>query len=94
MTSKKWIQSFFIILVLILILAGSIIVYLDPFFHYHAPLKGFYYEIDNERYQNDGIMKNFEYDALITVTSITENFKTSELDTLFAVLSIKVSYWG
>lgn len=70
------------------------IVIIDPFFHYHAPLNGFGYEISDERHQNNGIVKNFEYDAIITGTSMTENFKTSEMDALFGVNSIKVPYSG
>ena len=39
-------------------------------------------------------MKHFSYDALITGTSMTENFKTSEFDSLFGTNTIKVSYSG
>ncbi|MBR1674530.1 MAG: hypothetical protein IJ703_06170 [Eubacterium sp.] len=52
------------------------------------------YEIDNPRSQNDGIAKHFDYDALITGTSMTNNFKTSEMDMLFNVHSIKLPYSG
>lgn len=92
--TKKWgIATIAITLVLILLL-GGLTVLVDPFFHYHAPLESLQYPINNQRYQNDGIVKNFSYDALITGTSLTENFKTSELDALFGVNSIKVCYSG
>lgn len=79
---------------LILILLGSVIVVVDPYFHYHAPLSGLYYELNNERSQNDGIIKHFDYDAMIIGTSMAENFKTSELDELFETNSIKVPFAG
>lgn len=47
-----------------------------------------------ERYFNDGIVKHFDYDALITGTSMTENFRASECDALFGVNSIKVPFSG
>ncbi len=66
----------------------------DPYFHYHAPFEGQNYTLDNERYQNDGITRHFEYNAIITGTSMTENFKTTECDAAFGVNSIKIPYFG
>lgn len=93
-TSRKWCilvlsATFFMLLCL-----GGITIMIDPFFHYHAPLNSLQYPIDNERYQNDGIMKHFEYNAIITGTSMAENFKTSEFDDIFNVNSIKVPFAG
>ncbi len=73
---------------------GALNAWIDPYFHYHAPLKGFNYPIYNERYQNYGIAKNFEYNAIIAGTSMTENFKTSEFDRLFGVKSVKLPFSG
>ena len=67
---------------------------IDPCFHFHKPLEGIAYILEDERYQNNGIVRNFEYDALITGTSMTENFKTSMLDEIFDVNSVKVPYSG
>ena len=47
-----------------------------------------------QRTQNNGIVRNFDYDGLITGTSITENFKSSEMDNIFGTSSIKVPYKG
>ena len=67
---------------------------MDPFFHYHAPLEGWYYELGDQRSQNDGITRHFSYDAVITGTSMAENFKTSQFDSLFGTSSVKVTYPG
>lgn len=91
---KKWAVMSIGILLAALIMAGALTAAIDPFFHYHGPLPQFQYPIDNERYQNDGIIKHFEYDAIITGTSMTENFKASEFDGLFNVNSIKVPFSG
>lgn len=79
---------------IILVMLASVTIYIDPLFHYHAPLDRFAYPIHNERYQNDGITRNFEYDSIITGTSMTENFKKTEADEIFDADFIKVPYSG
>ena len=71
-----------------------VIIIIDPYFHYHAPISGLVYKFLEERYQNNGIVRHFEYDAIITGTSMTQNFKTSEMDKLFGTNAIKVTYSG
>lgn len=93
-TGKKWVISFICIFICLLFLTGCFMVVIDPYFHFHKPLPNINYILDNERYQNNGIVKHFEYDAVITGSSMTECFKTSELDELFGVHSIKVPYSG
>ena len=75
---------------------GSINVIIDPFFHYHKPLSFLNYPFfsNQQRYINDGILKNFDYNAFIIGTSMTENFRTSEFDSLFNVNSVKVPFFG
>lgn len=90
---RKIYLLFFFIIVIVVLFAGCI-VYVDPFFHYHAPMDGVYYTLDNERSQNDGIIKHFDYDAVITGTSLTENFKTSEFDDYFETNSVKIPFSG
>ncbi len=91
---KKFLIQELVITGLLMALVAALVVYIDPFFHYHGPIPGFSYILDNERYQNDGITRNFEYDALITGTSVSENFRTSYADELFGVTSVKVTYAG
>lgn len=92
--SKKWTVATLLLTYVMLAGIGAITVVVDPYFHYHAPLDGLEYPIYNERYQNDGIVKHFAYDAIITGTSMTENFKASEFDKLFGVTSVKVPFSG
>ncbi len=91
---KIWITATLTILLISFCLLGSLTIYIDPFFHYHAPLAKYEYPITNERYQNNGITRHFEYDSIITGTSMTENFKTSEADTIFKANFIKIPYSG
>lgn len=92
--SKKWSIRLLSLSLATLVLICALTAVIDPFFHYHAPLKHLRYPIDNERYQNDGILKHFSYDAIITGTSMTENFKASECNELFGVNSVKTCFSG
>ncbi len=94
MTNKKFFLSVICSFLIMLLLIGSVTIITDPFFHYHKPLKTLEYPINNQRYQNNGILKHFDYNAIITGTSMTENFKTSEFDELFNAKSVKVSFSG
>ena len=92
--SKIWGCGVLSGLLVLLVLGAGITGIIDPFFHYHGPVQGLSYPLSEQRYQNDGIIRHFTYDALITGTSMTENFLTSEFDALFEVHSIKVPFSG
>ncbi len=95
LNAKLWILIYFVLVTGSLVFVAAQVIKVDPFFHYHQPnTESYYYMLNNERSQNDGISKHFDYDALITGTSMTENFKTSEMDEIFGTTSIKVPYSG
>ena len=54
----------------------------------------YFYILKNQRSQNNGIIKWFDYTGLITGTSMTENFKTSEAEALWGGTFIKVPFSG
>lgn len=94
MNDKKWFRTMLIMLVGLLTATIAVTVYVDPYFHYHAPNPGINYRLYEERYINDGIGRNFSYNAVITGTSMVQNFKTSEMDELFGVRTVKVPFSG
>ena len=95
--NNTWKKFFIELCVITAVLFLAVIIFVvtfDPWFHYHAPIKGLSYTLDNERYQNDGIARNFEYDGIITGTSMTENFKTSIAEECWGMDFVKISYAG
>ncbi|MDE6128573.1 MAG: hypothetical protein K2G16_05200, partial [Lachnospiraceae bacterium] len=60
-----------------LLAAAMLVIAADPFFQYHKPLKGLYYLIDNKLSQNPGLARHFEYDSIITGSSMTVTFDTA-----------------
>ncbi len=94
-TSKAWTTGFAIITGILLISLGAYVYHVDPFFHYHKPhVEEYFYPLDNQRSQNNGIIRNFNYDGMITGTSMTENFKTTDAEEYFGGTFIKVPYSG
>lgn len=94
MTNKKMGVAMLSFLLAFLLIVGGVTLFADPFFHFHAPWNSQNYSLYNQRYQNDGITRHFDYDAIITGSSMTENFKTTEMDALFGTTSIKIPFSG
>lgn len=95
MNSRKWLIGWSVLTVIAVSVIGMVVFWVDPFFHYRKPDTGrYFYQLNNERSQNPGIVTRFDYDALITGTSMTENFKASEADELFGVSSVKTCFSG
>lgn len=67
---------------------------IDPYLHYRKPNGILEYPLKDERYINDGIARNYEYEAMITGTSMTQNFKASQMEKLWRVPTVKTSYSG
>lgn len=91
---SKWCKTCIGLIVLILFLIFALVWVVDPYFHFHKPFSFIKYRLYDERYINDGISRHFEFDAIITGTSMTQNFKTSEADEIFGTNSVKESFSG
>lgn len=94
MENKKFFKLLISGIIFILGLIMGIMIIIDPFFHYHKPLKFLSYRLGNQRYINDGVIRHFDYNGIITGTSMTENFKASQFDELFNLNSIKIPFSG
>lgn len=95
MKAKVWLIGWLVIVISALSVFGYWVYRIDPFFHYHKPdTNRYFYKLNNHRSQNDGIIKHFDYDAIITGTSMIENFKTSDVNERFDCNSIKLPYPG
>jgi len=81
-------------IIVILITVMLLVIYVDPYFHFHGPMEGISYRLGNQRYLNDGLARNFDYEAVIIGTSMTENFKPSEVEELFGKKAIKTPFSG
>lgn len=93
-TPKKWFLRCLIVILFALFCCFMLVIIIDPYFHYHKPLDGMTYRMREERYTNPGIAKNFEYETIVTGTSMTRNFMPSLIDELFQTTSVKLPIPG
>ena len=70
---------------------SAVVIAIDPFQVYHLATR-YMPPIDNttQVYANAGIVRNYDYDSAIVGTSVTENFRPSQLDSLFGGRFIKL----
>lgn len=91
---KRWFAGTLLLLTAALCGLAGLTAWVDPFFHYHKPQAGLAYPINNQRYMNDGILRHFDYEAVITGTSMTENFRASDFERLWGVKTVKTPFSG
>ena len=95
MTRKQW--GLLTLSLLLLSIGGIIgaVVLIDPFEIYHQAT-AFIPPITNgtQNYANAGIAKSYEYDSVIIGSSMTENFRPSQLDTLLGGRFVKLCING
>ena len=70
---------------------STVVIAIDPFQVYHLATR-YMPPIDNttQVYANAGIVRNYDYDSVVVGTSVTENFRPSQLDRLFGGRFIKL----
>lgn len=91
---KRWLKTIAYCTAGLLIALIILVVVVDPFFQYHAPLKGFPYIIDNQVNQNPGMARHMSYDSIILGSSMTANFDTRWFDELMGLNTLKLTYNG
>ncbi|MBP3655817.1 MAG: hypothetical protein J6K32_03890 [Clostridia bacterium] len=74
-----------------LALLSAVVIAIDPFQVYRLAT-GYMPPIDNKTqvYANAGVVRRYEYDSAIVGTSVTENFRPSQLDALYGGRFIKL----
>ena len=91
--NRLWCINTLSAIIVALIIIACITAIIDPFCHYHRPFEGILVSTE-QSYINPGIVKHFEYDSLITGSSMIENFKTSYFKEVLGINAIKAPYSG
>lgn len=94
MTYKRWFTITIALILTGLVGVSALVAVVDPFFHYHAPLDGFPYQIDNQLSQNPGMAERMSYDSMMLGSSMTVNFETDWFAEDMGLNMIKLSYNG
>ena len=91
-TRKRWAIFTLTAAILLLSLCALTVYLVDPFEHYReSAILPLY---DQESYNNPGIAKHYDYDAVILGTSMVEMSHPSVIDECFGVSSVKLPMRG
>ncbi len=93
-SSLKVLTAFLSTAIALLLVIAILVVTVDPFFHYHKPIEGFPYIVDNQLSQNPGMAVNMVYDSAIVGSSMTVNFNTGDFANVMGLNTLKLSYSG
>lgn len=91
---KKFIMGFLLTVCVLLAGVTACVVIVDPFFHYHAPLKGFPYVVDDQVDMNPGLAAHMDYDSVLLGSSMTVAFDTDWFMEDMGLKTQKLSYNG
>lgn len=94
MSGKIFVRLTLIFTAALLAVFAAVNVLVDPLFQYHKPWFGLEPVVTNERYQNAGVIKYFDFDNAILGTSLSENFTISEVNKTFGGDSVKLTMYG
>ncbi len=83
MTAKRWALLTLSLILSALLLCVALVAWIDPFEVYHKATR-FIPPIASgtQSYSNAGIAKSYDYDSIVIGSSMTENFRPSQLDSL------------
>ncbi len=95
MTRSQWGKLTLAMLVSALLLIVGSVVLIDPFEVYHKAT-AFIPPIESgtQSYSNAGIAKSYDYDSIIIGSSMTENFRPSQMDNLLGGQFVKLCVNG
>lgn len=94
MSGKRFVRLSLIMTAVLLAFVAAVNIAVDPLFQYHKPWFGLEPVIENERYQNAGVIKHFDFDNAVLGTSLSENFIVSEVNDTFGGNSVKLTMYG
>lgn len=86
-----WVTGGFYGVLLIIMMVTYVV---DPYFHFHKPSDSISYKLDEYNYINDGITRHFDFDAFITGTSLTECTRVADINDIFGVNAVRLTFLG
>lgn len=93
MKIKSYIISSICGIICMLSLVGIFVFYVDPYLQYHVPNENMAYnmEMNSFSYYNPGIAKNYNYDTIVTGSSMSRAMMPSYIDEVFGGQTVKLS---
>ncbi|MEG1917765.1 MAG: hypothetical protein RRY95_07030 [Oscillospiraceae bacterium] len=91
LSPKRWVLSLLTTAALLLSLCAALVYWVDPCFTFRWPshLPPVFF---NERYQNAGMAKNGNADIVLMGTSMTANYRVSQVERAFGGTAVKLTF--
>lgn len=86
---KKFLKKLGIAILALAVLQAGLVIFFDPFFHYHEPIRPLKAVLTQAEYQVIGTLRTFTYDALIAGSSMAENYNNHRFNEAFNCTAIK-----
>jgi len=86
---KQFVKKFALFSIMLLFLLGGMVFIVDPFFHYHKPIRPLKAVVSKGEYQCIGTVRNFDYDSILLGSSVAENYNNRWFDEAFGGKTIK-----
>lgn len=86
---KAFLKKLTVCIIILAVLMGSLVIFFDPFFHYHKPIRPLKEVLTQAEYQVIGTLRTFDYDALIAGSSMAENYDNSDFDEAYDCSTVK-----
>lgn len=93
MKNKRFILSFLAFVLVFASIVGGFMIAVDPLQFYHKAAYDPLFSRE-QRYQNPGLARNYEYDTIILGSSMTENFVPSKVEEALGGKVLKLSIEG
>lgn len=90
---KRFVISFIVIFFLILVICAAMVCWIDPYMRYHRAV-GVKQVYRTSEAMIPGVMRHFEYDAVLFGSSMTQNFDINEINEILNCRSIKATSAG
>lgn len=90
--AKKFVVRFIAISLSLLLLTAAAVAVIDPLYQYHLPWFGLDMALFSERYQNAGLARQLDYNAVIVGSSMMKNNRARWFDEAFGCKALKLSF--
>lgn len=91
LSSAQWLQRFLALALVVLALLAALVYIIDPYYHYRA--YDHKYKLD-KIFSVPGVVKNYDYDAIIIGSSMTQNFDMDSFRRELGQAPIKATLGG
>ena len=90
--AKRFVRCFIAISLALLLFVAAAVFIFDPLYQYHLPWFGLGMPLFLERYQNAGLVRQLDFNAVLLGSSMVQNCRASWFDEALGAKTLKLTY--